>query len=125
MFQESLMFSLRFPSRFCLLAILLCASVRAQTPGQLDLVERQFKPDGWTWENPWEDVNLRVQLISPTNRPFTIGGFYVAPGIWMFRFAPDEAGPWTLSAELTSSSQTQTLQGTLHPPTKGQHRFIP
>lgn len=56
------------------------------------------------YENPFFDVTIAVELISPGGRNISIGGFYYGPAesaegspgteTWKARFAPAEAGEW-------------------------------
>jgi hypothetical protein len=47
------------------------------------------------YDNPFADVVVNATFVSPSNRWYTVPGFYDGDGIWRIRFSPAEAGEWT------------------------------
>lgn len=87
------------------------ASPGASVPkvGRYEVVERTL-PWRSNAANPWEQVSADVRLVSPS-RVYRIGGFYAAPDVWKFRFAPAELGRWTWSAQVREGSRRGSYRG--------------
>ncbi len=63
--------------------------------------------------NAFVEVNVDVELISPTGREVEVGGFFYDTNTWKWRFAPDEVGTWYYSWKLTDGTTVITSDGTL------------
>jgi Protein of unknown function (DUF4038)/Domain of unknown function (DUF5060)/Putative collagen-binding domain of a collagenase len=48
-----------------------------------------------TYENPFQEVALRVTFTSPDGGAQTVDGFWDGGATWRARFAPDQPGDWT------------------------------
>lgn len=60
--------------------------------------------------NPFTDISLSSDFISPTGRSVTLPGFYAGEGVWKVRFAPDEPGEWSWRVALPDGTvDTGTL----------------
>lgn len=46
------------------------------------------------YENPFTDVELLAEFISPDGRKVETWGFYDNNGVWKLRFMPDQTGEW-------------------------------
>jgi len=76
------------------------------------------------YNNPFADVELMVNYISPTGRKIGLTGFYDGDGkggqdgnIWKFRFMPDEPGEWKYQYYWSDSTKGGT--GKFNSTTKG------
>ena len=54
-----------------------------------------------TYENPLQDITLRVAFTAPSGHAHTVDGFWDGGATWRVRFAPGEPGDWSY---LTSCS---------------------
>lgn len=50
---------------------------------------------GRSYENPFQEVDLRVTFTSPSGATRTVDGFWDGGPTWRVRFSPDEPGDWT------------------------------
>lgn len=46
------------------------------------------------YTNPFIDVTVDAEFVSPSGKTLSIPGFYDGEGTWRVRFNPGEAGPW-------------------------------
>src|SRR5438045_1196810 len=75
-------------------------SVRTVTPAaptieRFGIFEQNFTLESAQYSNPWEQVKLTMILVSPSNKQFSIGGFFYDTNTWKTRFSPTENGNWT------------------------------
>jgi hypothetical protein len=63
-----------------------------------------------TYENPFQDAELRVTFTAPGGHARTVAGFWDGETTWRVRFAPDEPGEWTYITTC-SDSANQSLDG--------------
>lgn len=47
-----------------------------------------------TWNDPFWDVDLRIELIAPSGHAFAIDGFWDGENVWRARIRADEIGEW-------------------------------
>ena len=57
--------------------------------------EASCTPDYLTKANPFIDVVLKGEFISPSGRIVRVNGFYDGSNTWKIRFCPDETGKYT------------------------------
>lgn len=60
------------------------------------------------YENPFQDVTVRVLLTSPSGRQETVAAFWDGGRTWRMRYSPDEVGQWQYES-LCSDSANQGL----------------
>lgn len=58
--------------------------------------EREFA-SSLSYDNSFQDVDLKVNFVSPSGRHFDIDGFWDGDNLWRVRFSPDEIGAWRYS----------------------------
>lgn len=56
------------------------------------------------YNNPYVDVELKVQWESPSGRIIDFWGFWDGGSTWKFRFMPDERGSWKYKASFSDGS---------------------
>ncbi|MEX0886663.1 MAG: DUF4038 domain-containing protein [Phycisphaeraceae bacterium] len=64
------------------------------------------------FDKPLQQVEVRVQLTSPTGRRRTIEAFWDGGNVWRFRFSPDEPGTWTWHSTC-DQDEALAAQGTI------------
>ncbi len=52
-------------------------------------------------KEPLHQVDVSVELTSPSGKAHSVGAFWDGFRIWLFRFAPDEPGRWTWRSRAT------------------------
>jgi len=57
-----------------------------------------------TYDNPLQQVELRVRFVSPSGKERTVLGFWDGGQTWRVRFSPDEEGEWKYSTAAGESS---------------------
>lgn len=55
-------------------------------------------------ENPFWEIDIEVELISPTGRVRTVAAFWDGGSIWRFRMTDDETGDWSYQARIKEGS---------------------
>lgn len=85
-------------------------TARSTPIARYSVVERSL-PFRSAASNPWEDVRADVKLLSPSRKPYRIGGFYSGRGIWKFRFAPAETGRWIWTGRVREGSRSRSYRG--------------
>lgn len=45
-------------------------------------------------DNPWQDVDIVLNLTDAEGEKFAVNGFYYRPNIWKVRFSPHKFGTW-------------------------------
>ncbi|MBI3538093.1 MAG: DUF5060 domain-containing protein, partial [Chloroflexi bacterium] len=75
------------------------------------IFEQTFNWNSASYSNPWEQVQVTVALTSPSNKSYTIGGFYYAPNTWRARFSPNENGNWTWQATIGDGARKEESKG--------------
>ena len=79
------------------------ASVSFRSVGEWTLnSQRQY-------ENSFADVRVEAMFVSPTNKAFTVPGFYDGGSAWRVRFNPAQVGRWTY--RISSTPNDPELQG--------------
>ena len=73
--------------------------------------EQAFSWNSTSYTNPWEQVDLEMQLTAPSGRRYEVGGFYDAPNLWEARFAPSELGRWTWRAGISDGRRRASFGG--------------
>ena len=81
------------------------------TVPKFDVFELDFPYSPVGIGNVWEEVDVRVTFTSPTNKAMSVGGFYFSANLWKARFAPNEIGPWTWSAQIIDKNGTTQRNG--------------
>jgi len=74
--------------------------------------------------NPWVDVIVDVDLISPNGCHVDIGGFFYESNTWKWRFAPNEVGTWCYSWKLMDGETLITGDGTLQVEDSNNKGFV-
>jgi hypothetical protein len=62
--------------------------------------------------NPWNDVNIEVQMTSPSGQSFDFGAFYYGSQTWKVRFSPNEPGNWRWRYRINGGSWSSNIQFT-------------
>ncbi len=70
--------------------------------GIWDKYEQSF-PNEKEYSNPYFDVDLTVELESPSGEKFTHCGFYDGDQNWKIRFMPNKTGTWKYTAQFSDS----------------------
>ena len=92
---------------FCLLIVV--AGVFATLSGDISALAAEADAEQWTrfedafssskdYDNPMQDVEVRVEFTSPSGGKRTMLGFWDGAEKWRVRFSPDEQGKWRLVA---------------------------
>lgn len=68
-----------------------------------DLFETNV-PNSRTYDDPFRDVELLVEIKTPDGRTLNHYGFYDGEFGWKIRFSPDELGKWTFKARFSDNS---------------------
>ena len=78
-----------------------------------------------TYTYPNDDVTITCVFTSPSNKTYTIGGFFYDTNIWKTRFAPKEVGnyTWTLSFD-NGSGTPYTTSGSFTCTTSSNSGFL-
>ena len=63
------------------------------------------------YQNPFTDVELQAEFISPGGHNVKTWGFYDGSNTWKLRFMPDQTGTWTYSAWF-SDHPSEKVSGT-------------
>lgn len=53
------------------------------------------------YDNPFQDVAITAQFLSPSGRELRVPGFWDGDNVWRVRFAPDELGEWQYTTTCT------------------------
>src|SRR5690242_828199 len=56
-----------------------------------------------TYANPFQNVALRVNFISPSGKQQSVDAFWDGGAVWRARFMPDEMGEWSFETVCTPS----------------------
>ncbi|MCD6364747.1 MAG: DUF5060 domain-containing protein [Planctomycetes bacterium] len=64
-----------------------------------DVFETTLTPNG-QFDNPFRDVAVTAEFISPGGRRVSVEGFYFGQGQWRVRFVPRAQGRWRYSVKL-------------------------
>lgn len=59
-----------------------------------------------SYDNPFQDIDLWMSLVSPSGRRFETEGFWDGGNQWRARFAPDEMGEWRYTTQCSDASNT-------------------
>lgn len=87
--------------------VLLAANLAlGQTVPNYEVFEHTIEHTSGGYDNVWEEVTVAVQLISPSGKEFSIGGFYYDENTWKFRFTPNEIGTWTWTYNINGTEET-------------------
>ncbi len=57
-----------------------------------------------TYENPLQEIELRVRFTAPSGRERTVLAFWDGGQTWRVRFSPDEVGQWKYATEMGANS---------------------
>jgi hypothetical protein len=76
------------------------------------------------FSNVWEGPAITVTFTSPTNKMYTVGGFYHSKNLWKARFAPSEIGTWRWSLEWRDTQGTQSASGTFDCISSAEKGFV-
>ena len=68
-----------------------------------DLYETEIS-NSKNYNNPYMDVELKVEIISPDKKVLFHYGFYDGNNIWKIRFSPDKTGNWKYKAYFSDDS---------------------
>lgn len=86
------------------------------TPGGLGKIkggfgvkEINFNLNG-NYQNPFEDVKIRVTWTAPDSSIMVTNGFYYSSGVYKARFAPNQSGTWNWSASIIENNGVPSLQ---------------
>ncbi|MBA2750185.1 MAG: DUF5060 domain-containing protein, partial [Tatlockia sp.] len=77
--------------------------------GGFGVKEINFNLNG-NYQNPFEDVRIRVTWTAPDSSIIVTNGFYYSPGVYKARFAPNQSGTWNWSASITENNGVPNLQ---------------
>lgn len=91
--------SIRFRAAAFLLltAVVMTINGSAQDVPKWSLFEETVN-NSRTYNNPFSNVTLDVEYVSPSGKKTAFWGFYDGGTIWKFRFMPNELGQWSYSA---------------------------
>ncbi len=89
---------------FCLLIVV--AGLFPTLSGDISALAAQANTEQWTrvenafnsskdYDNPVQDVEVRVEFTSPSGNKRTLLGFWDGARKWGVRFSPDAQGKWT------------------------------
>jgi hypothetical protein len=81
------------------------------TVGRYEIFELELTTTE-AFDNPFTEVRLTAEFISPDGRKLVVAGFYYGDATWMVRLVPDQAGQWSYQAKLTGKSATTNRSGT-------------
>ena len=62
------------------------------------------------YDNPYMDVDMQIEFISPTKKTKIVRGFWDGEHTWRVRFAPGEEGGWTWQS-YSSDQKNSGLHG--------------
>jgi len=71
------------------------------------------------YDNPFWDVTIQVNFISPSGKRESVGVFWDGGRTWRVRFCPDEEGEWRWQSECSDSANTNLHER------RGNFRCIP
>lgn len=94
------------------------------TTGQKWEVYELTFTDSTSYANPFWDVTIYADFISPTGIDYRIRGFYYDTFTWKARFAPTETGQWTFRVSYTRDQDTSTFSGSFTVTSGSSHGFI-
>ncbi len=77
--------------------------------GGFGVKEINFNLNG-SYQNPFEDVKIRVTWMAPDSSVMVTNGFYYSPGVYKARFAPNQSGTWNWSASIIENNGVPSLQ---------------
>jgi hypothetical protein len=70
-----------------------------------EVFEAEFACTG-KYSNPFTEIMVYADFISPSSRKLKAYGFYDGENIWRIRIAPDEAGVWSYTTSASNTSDT-------------------
>jgi hypothetical protein len=94
-----------------------------QTVGQYDVFEVTLASDE-TFVDPFRDAKAHATFRGLSDRKVDVAGFYDGGGKWRVRFAPNEVGTWSYSAELAGGKKTVTAAGKFRCIESKSHGFV-
>jgi hypothetical protein len=65
------------------------------------------------YENPFVDVALDAEFVSPSGVVHTVPGFYDGDGVWRVRFSPGEPGRWSYRIAATPADPELASDGSV------------
>jgi hypothetical protein len=77
--------------------------------GGFGVEEVNFNLNG-NYQNPFEDVKIRVTWTAPDSSIIVTNGFYYNPGVYKARFAPNQSGTWNWSASIIENNGIPSQQ---------------
>jgi len=77
--------------------------------GGFGVKEINFNLNG-NYQNPFEDVKIRVTWTAPDSSIMVTNGFYYSSGVYKARFAPNQSGTWNWSASIIENNGVPSLQ---------------
>ncbi len=118
--------------RSIIIVLLLATSLYASSPvmqlpsatgRQWEVYELTFN-DSTFYPNPFWDVTIYTDFISPTGVTYKVRGFYYDAYTWKTRFAPAETGQWTFHVSYARPQDTTTFTGSFTVASGTSHGFI-
>ncbi|HQT92746.1 MAG TPA: DUF5060 domain-containing protein, partial [Candidatus Kryptobacter bacterium] len=118
--------------RSIIIVLLLATSLYASSPvmqqpsatgRQWEVYELTFN-DSTSYPNPFWDVTIYTDFISPTGVTYKVRGFYYDAVTWKTRFAPVETGQWTFNVSYMRPQDTTTFTGSFTVESGTSHGFI-
>ncbi len=118
--------------RSIIIVLLLATSLYAYSPvmqqpsatgRQWEVYELTFN-DSTSYPNPFWDVTIYTDFISPTGVTYKVRGFYYDGSTWKTRFAPVETGQWTFNVSYMRPQDTTTFTGSFTVASGTSHGFI-
>jgi len=74
--------------------------------------------------DPFRDVKVAAEFVSPRGRKVEVAGFYYGEGKWKVRFAPDRVGVWSFTARLKGPDGEKTVSGKFRCVRSERHGFL-
>ena len=87
-------------------------TANANSISRYDVYEVSMTANSAGYTDPWDDINITAVFTSPTNKTFTVHGFYYDTNTWKLRFAPNETGTWTYALSFDDGTGPLSLTTT-------------